>query len=499
MKTKCVFKHTQRTQADALVLPFYYKGKTGVSPAFSVKTFEKWTEEPVALGDFQAKVGEVFLTYPKGACKEKRIVMLGLGDLAQITTEGLRRAYAKFVQFCHEHRVETINVMMPELAKLEESSIVQGIAEGLFLSNYVFEHLKGASFKKTALLSQCNFLGLRDEKSKLLDKWKILSEGVCLARDLINDNADQINASALGLEAEKLSKQFKKITTTILNKERLEKEKLNLILAVNRGAHIDPALIILNYQGTHKKDKPVVVVGKGISYDTGGLQLKPRSGNIIHMKCDMSGAATVLGVLYAAAKLDLPLNIVGVIPACENSISAESYKPGDVYQSYLGKTVEIISTDAEGRLILADALAYAENKFNPGQMIDLATLTGGVVAALGDRFTGLMSNDEKLVTQFKLASKRSGESTWELPLHEDYKEAIRSNIADLRNTSPTPDYPSAIVAGLFLKEFVQSTPWAHLDIAGTAYLGKPRDYHKTKATGVGVRLVIAFLEDLLES
>lgn len=499
MKTKCTLKYTQRAFADALILPFYNKAKKGVNPAFSAKNFEKWAEEPVKLGDFQGRMGEIFLTYPKSSAKEKRIVLLGLGDLSQLSTEELRRAYAKLVQFCHEHRMEKINLMIPQLPKLKETSIVQGVAEGLFLSNYVFEHLKGPEFKKTTLLSHCTFLGLQGEKNKLFDKWKILSEGVCLARDLVNDNADHINASALTSEAEKLSKQFKKIKTTVLDKQRLEKENLNLILAVNRGAHVDPALIILNYQGANKKDKPTVVIGKGISYDTGGIQLKPRSGNIVHMKCDMSGAATVLGVLYAAAKLDLPLNLVGVIPACENSISAESYKPGDVYQSYLGKTVEIISTDAEGRLILADALAYAEHHFNPRQMIDLATLTGGVIAALGDRFTGLMSNDEKLTAQLKLASTKSGESAWELPLHADYKEAIRSNIADLRNTSPTPGYPSAIVAGLFLQEFVQSTPWAHLDIAGTAYLSKPREYHKTKATGVGVRLVIAFLEDLLES
>ncbi|MCH9632595.1 MAG: putative cytosol aminopeptidase [Chlamydiae bacterium] len=498
MKTKCILKHTQRDVADALVLPFYRTAKSRPVAACSIKSLVKWAQEPIKHGDFGAAGGEVFITYPTRQ-KEKRMILLGLGDQKKISTEILRRVYAKLAQYCHLHKIKKINLITPELSKVSEENIAQGISEGLFLSNYVFEHLKSAASKKTVLLTQCSFIGLDTQKNKLIRKWKTLSEGVNLARDLVNGNADDVNAEALSAAAHKLGKQFKKIKTVVLDKESLEKENLNLILTVNRGAHIDPALIVLNYQGGSKSEKPTAILGKGISYDTGGIQLKPRSGRIKNMKSDMSGAAAVLGILYAAAKLDLPLNIVGLIPACENSISSESYKPGDVYESYLGKTVEIISTDAEGRLLLADALAYAKNTFNPKRMIDLATLTGGVIAALGDRFTGVMGNNPHLVNQLKHAGEKSGEKVWELPLHEDYKEALKSNIADLRNSFVGPGYPSAIVAGLFLQEFVQSTPWAHLDIAGTAYLSKPQQYHKTKATGVGVRLVIAFLEELLES
>ena len=499
IKTKCTLRHTQRNVADALILPFYRTGRSKPAAAHSIKTFSKCSEEPIKLGDFDGKMGEVFLTYPKNQQKEKRILLLGLGDQKKISTESLRRTYAKLAQYCHHHKIKKINLVVPELAKVVQEDLIQGVSEGLFLSNYIFEHLKSCASEKTVLISQCGFIGLDAKEHKLIQKWKSLSEGVNLARDLVNDNADNINAEALSKAAQKLSKQFTKIKTVVLDKKKLEKEKLKLILTVNRGAHIDPALIVLNYQGGAKGEKPTAIVGKGISYDSGGIQLKPRAGGIRHMKCDMSGAAAVLGILYAAAKLDLPLNIVGLIPACENSIGPESYKPGDVYESYLGKTVEIISTDAEGRLILADALAYAKDNFNPRRMIDLATLTGGVIAAIGDRFTGVLSNDPILVGQLEAASEKSGENVWELPLHEDYKEALKSNIADLRNSAGAPGYPSAIVAGLFLQEFVQSTSWAHLDIAGAAYLSKPRHYHQTKATGVGVRLVIAFLEDLLES
>lgn len=498
MKTKCILKYTSVAGVDALVVPYYRKNTKRIEPAFDNPALHQVVHEPIKINDFKGKLGELAAVYPKNK-REKRILLLGLGELKNLSTENLRRAYAKLVSYCHEKSIQKIRLIFPKLNILDEDDVIQGVCEGLFLSNYVFEHLKGLKEENTRLITHCVFIGLSPKKSPQLQKWQYLSEGVCLARDLINDNADTINAQTLGEEAKKLSVQFKKIQTTVLDKKRLEEENLRFLLTVNRGSQVDPALIVIKYEGAPKSKQPTVVVGKGVTYDSGGIQLKPRTGNIIHMKCDMSGAAAVLGILYAAAKLDLPLNIVGLIPACENAIGPKSYKPGDVYKSYLGKTVEIISTDAEGRLILADALAYAQDKFNPSQMIDLATLTGGVVAALGDRFTGLMSNDKNLSEQLRLASKLSGEKLWELPLEADYKEALRSNIADLRNSTTVPGYPSAIVAGLFLQEFVKSTPWAHLDIAGTAYLSHPRDYHKTKATGVGVRLVIAFLEELLGS
>ncbi len=326
-----------------------------------------------------------------------------------------------------------------------------------------------------------------------------ICEGVNLARDLVNENADVMNADKLSEIARGFAKKFKKVSTVVFDKKRLEKENLKLMLAVNRGTSLNPALIMVNYKGNPKDKEATVLVGKGITYDTGGLQLKASSGSIIHMKCDMGGAAAVLGILHAAARLDLPLNVVGVIPACENAISDTAYKPGDVYESYLGKTVEILSTDAEGRLVLADALAYAEEHLNPSCMIDLATLTGGVIAALGSEITGLMSNNKKLAKKLRLSGDASGEKVWELPLYENYKVALRSNIADLRNTGGRSGYPSAVVAGLFLQEFVKSTPWAHLDIAGTAYISDARDYHTTKATGMGVRLILAFLKDLIGS
>ncbi len=497
MKIKCISKLSLREEAEALILP-YFRGEKGLAlVAYQEMSLSKWGKDSISLGDFRGELGEIFLLHPKGI-KEKRVILLGLGDKKGISTESLRRAYAKAVQFCHQHKIKKVNIMIPKL-KLPYEEIIQGTCEGIFLSNYVFDQLKSISSKKTCLMTHCHWIGVPAKDIKLFTKWKNLSEGVCFARDLVNGNADEIDAQALGRIAKKLAVQFPKVNARVFDKKRLEKENLNLILTVNRASKVDPSLIILEYNGNPKGELSTAVVGKGVTYDSGGIQLKPRSGNLIHMKCDMSGAAAVLGIIYAVAKLDLRLNIVGVIPACENAIGPEAYKPGDVYESYLGKTVEIMSTDAEGRLILADALAYTQKKFNPDHLIDLATLTGGVVAALGDQLTGVMTNSPNLMGKIMGASKKSGEKVWELPLYGEYMGALKSSIADLKNSSITPGYPSAIVAGLFLQEFVKSTSWAHLDIAGTAYLRDPQHYQRTKATGVGVRLVIAFLEDLLES
>lgn len=499
MKINCILKHTQRAVADALVLPFYKDTKGAVKPAFAEKNLVKWAKEPIELKDFEGKIGEIFLTYSdKG--KEKRVILLGLGDSKKVTTESLRRSYAKLTQYCQAHRIRKINLFTPALKQILLEELVQGICEGVLLSNYIFDRLKSVKDSKTILLTHCCLIGLAKDKQAWIDKWKNISEGVCLARDLVNDNADTIHAQALSESALNLAAQFDKIKTIILDKKKLEEENLNLILTVNRGAEVDPALIVLQYTGNSKNEESTIIVGKGVTYDTGGLQLKPRDGTIIHMKSDMSGAAAVLGTVYAAAKLDLKLNIIGLIPACENAIDGKSYKPGDVYKSHNGKTVEIISTDAEGRLVLADAMSYAQKKFKSNHLIDIATLTGGVIAALGNKVSGLMSNRPALAKKLKIASERSGENVWELPLIEDYKEALKSSIADLRNATREPGYAAAIIAGLFLQEFVQSsTSWAHLDIAGTAYLSDPQFYQRTKGTGVGVRLMIAFLEDLLNS
>jgi leucyl aminopeptidase len=281
------------------------------------------------------------------------------------------------------------------------------------------------------------------------------------------------------------------LKTKILGKKEIEQEKMGLLLAVNRGSAQDPALIILSHQGNPKNKEHIVLVGKGITYDTGGLNVKP-ADNMLTMKCDMAGAATVLAAVQVAGQLDLKINVTAIVPATENAIDSKSYKQGDVYHSKSGKTVEITHTDAEGRLVLADALTYAIEHLKPTTLIDIATLTGGVVVALGEDIAGLFSNNEALTQNLLRSSETTGESLWRLPLPHDYKEMLKSEIADLVNSAGR--YASAITAALFLQEFCGGLPWAHLDVAGTAYLSKPKFYNTTKATGFGLRLLVDFLE-----
>jgi leucyl aminopeptidase len=288
-----------------------------------------------------------------------------------------------------------------------------------------------------------------------------------------------------------MEKEFSSVKSVILRKKELEKEQLGLLLAVNRGSHRDPALILLEYRGNPTSKELIGIVGKGITYDTGGLNLKP-TGSMETMKCDMAGAAAVLGIIRTAASLKMKVNLVGVVATTENAIGPESYKPGDVYRSYSGKMVEITNTDAEGRLVLADALSYLQAKYHPTEMVDLATLTGGVVVALGEEVTGFFANEETLAKALFQAGEKTHERLWRLPLYSEYRELLKSTIADIKNSGPRKASP--IQAGIFLKEFVsEKIPWAHLDIAGTAYLEKPKGYNPTHATGVGVRLLIEWL------
>jgi leucyl aminopeptidase len=271
----------------------------------------------------------------------------------------------------------------------------------------------------------------------------------------------------------------------------VKKEGFGLLLAVAKGSVVDPHLIVIEYRGNPKSKENVMVVGKGVTYDTGGLNLKPDS-SMMDMKCDMSGAAACLGLIIALKNLKSKKNVTVIIPTTENAISGASYKQGDVHRSFLGKTVEIDNTDAEGRLILADALAWGNKEYKPSCIIDLATLTGGVVVAFAEELTGLMGNDEGLIKKLREASERTFERTWQLPLYEEFKDLLASPIADMRNCGEKG--ASSIKGGMFLKEFVGTTPWAHLDIAGTAFLDREKRYWPKGATGVGIRLLVDFLE-----
>ena len=314
-----------------------------------------------------------------------------------------------------------------------------------------------------------------------------------MARDLINGNADIITPQYLAQTARKIAQKFPAVKATVFDLKKIEKEEMGLFLAVARGSSVEPAFIILSYKGFAGSKDHTLLIGKGVTFDTGGLNIKTAS-SMLTMREDMSGAAAVLSTIAVAAALNLKLNVTAVVAATENAIDAKSYKPGDVYKGYGGITVEIGDTDAEGRLTLADALAYSAQHLKPTRMIDLATLTGSIVIALGEGMSGLFCNDETLANRLLAASQQTAETLWRMPLYAPYKEQLKSDIADLRNIGGRPAGP--ITAALFLQEFVQNIPWAHIDIAGTAFGNKERGYWPKNGVGFGVRLLINFLQNL---
>ncbi len=490
-KTPLKFKRaatlSARTKGDLLVIPFT-KGKKKPQPAADAGKMQSLLQHPIGTKDFTGGSAETLLIYPPGQ-KEPRFLLLGLGEPQQMSIESLRRAFGKAVIQAKKAKAAHINILFPDSGQLSKSDLLRGAAEGLLLAQYQFD---GYGSKKdiSAPLKEITFIGIEPEDLKKVEHCRSIAKGVYLTQDLVNRNADEVTPQYLVDVARALEEQYQAISTTVYDKRRLEKEKMGLLLAVGRGAAVGPALIICEYRGDPGSKDVTAVVGKGVTYDSGGLNLK---NNMLTMKCDMGGAGACLGLLLSAAATRLKQNLTIVIPTTENSIGSKSYKPGDVYISYSGKSVEIGNTDAEGRLILADALSFVCKNIKPLQVIDLATLTGAMVIALGSEYTGMMSNNDALAEQLLQAGEQTYERALRFPLIEEYREKMKSDIADLKNVSGRD--AGSIKAALFLQEFVSNIPWAHFDIAGSAFLSEASGYRPKYATGVGVRLLMQFFEN----
>lgn len=495
MEFSAIAKLEKRKQADVLILPFW-KGKNSVETAAAIGKLQAIIGHVIKAKDFLGKEGEVLFLYPDSQ-PEKRIALLGLGQQEKATTESLRRSYGSLGKACLKKHIQTMNLLVPHISGLSNDLVFRGVIEGLLLVNYEFNKLKHDSLKENPSSLLKHVECIHSQPQNLLDeakKYLSIFKGVYLVRDLVNDNADDVTPQHLAQVAQKLAKSHSRLVKTqIFDKKRIEKEKMGLLLAVNRGSLRDPVFIVIQYRGNPKSKDHTVLIGKGITYDTGGLNLKA-TGQMETMRQDMAGAAVCLGTVEAAASLQLKVNFTVVIPSTENCIGARAYKPGDVYTSYSGKTVEIGNTDAEGRLILADALSYAVRNLKPTQMIDFATLTGAIGIALGTEATGLLSNDDALADSIIRAGSETFERVWRLPLYDEYLHALKSDIADIKNTGGRQG--GAITAAKFLEEFVEKTPWAHCDIANTAFLTESKSYVPylpKNATGVGVRLMVEFL------
>jgi leucyl aminopeptidase len=446
-------------------------------------------------GEFRADQGELLTIHPLGRLTVKRIIVVGLGAQEKISSQSIRRASAIAARHLQHTGAREITLALQwEGTQIGVEQAVQAEVEGALLGLYTFSSYRSGEQGKgvTKLMVQAEE-SRQAEYEQGLNKGRILAEATNFARDLINEPPCVLTPTELANRASTMA-QRSGLAYEVFDKDKLTELGMGGILGVSRGSAEPPRFIIIRYRGAPESNKGLALVGKGITFDTGGISLKPAEG-MDAMKGDMGGAAAVIGAMQAIAALKPHINVTVLVPTCENMPSGTAYRPGDILRILNGKTIEIVNTDAEGRLVLADALSYAV-KEGLSPIIDLATLTGGIVVALGNTMTGLFSNDEHLSQEIIAAGQAAGEKYWPMPLDDDYNELIRSDIADIKQTGGRK--ASSVTAAKILQNFVDDAQWAHLDIAGTSYADTKKPYQEKGATGVGVRTLAELVLRLAE-
>ncbi len=424
-----------------------------------------------------------------------QVVLVGLGPRDKLELENYRRAGGKLMGAVSRGKNLRCNVEMRDPFKtgIGFDEISRALVTGAILKNYRFLDYKTRNNNK-APISTLAVYGDSKVLAKSIDKARIMANAQCMVRDLINRPAADLTPELFVQEARKTARGNNKLSIQVWKEGELKRHKMNAILAVGQGSHNPPRLVTITYQGARRKTPDLVIVGKGVTFDSGGISIKP-SAKMDEMKGDMTGAATVLAVIDAVAKLGLKVNVNAVMGLAENMPGGGAQRPGDVIRMASGLTVEVKNTDAEGRLVLADALHHAAGMKPRHGIVDLATLTGACTIALGSQAIGLMGNNEDLLGKISTAGHVTGDRTWLLPLWDEYEELIESKVADIVNTS-TRREAGTIVGGMFLKQFVGDTPWAHLDVASVFWLPKSGAYLSDGPSGKGARLMIKLIEGL---
>ena len=485
---------------DVLILPLFSSGEEKIKLSKELEIFDKSLDNMIKrvldAKDFIGKKNSTLLLHSSGIAK--RIILAGLGEKQKISLEIVRAAISAAISSLKNISAAKAAIRLFDLDSFTPEELGQAVVEAAVLSLYEFSQYKKADEKKKASLKEICILTDKDNLGAIRSGGEIgekIARAVCLARDLANEPANIVTPATLANEAVKMAKQ-NGIKYKILEIKDMKRLGMGALLGVAKGSDEPAKFIILEYnnifkiQDTRYKVPTIVLVGKGITFDSGGISIKP-SQSMDEMKYDMAGGATVIGAMQAAAQLKLPINLIGLIPSTENLPSGTAQRPGDIVRAMNGKTIEVLNTDAEGRMILADALVYAK-KYNPDAVIDFATLTGAIVVAIGEHASGLFSNNENLEKNLKKAGEATGERVWPMPMYDEYFEQIKGDLADIRNIGGKEGGPST--AAKFLEQFV-SFPWAHLDIAGTAWTTKSKPYRPKGATGVGVRLIMEFLRN----
>lgn len=433
------------------------------------------------------KYGEIHILHIVKTLQAKSIVLVGSGKRSEMTSDKLRNLSGKAIQATKKFNPTSIGIYTNLNYNFEYDIAVQALIEGITLGAYQFDFYKSTKKNvplETIVLVESDQTRVDATKATVM-KTMAITESVCHCRDLVNHPSCTVTPTYIAREAEKLA-VYDNFTVEVMELEAIKKLDMGAFLAVAKGSNEPPKFITIKYTGNKASDECIAYVGKGITFDSGGISLKP-SASMGEMKDDMAGAATVLTTMQAIGQLQPKVNLLAVIPCCENMPSGHATKPGDVVKSMSGITIEIDNTDAEGRLILADAVHYATT-LGATKIIDIATLTGACVVALGDVASGIVSNDTKLCDALLQAAKTAGEKMWQLPNYEEYKEQFKSDIADLKNTGGR--MAGTITAAMFIESFTKGLPWVHIDIAGTAYLKSSHGYNVKGASGVATRTLI---------
>ncbi|MCZ6823731.1 MAG: leucyl aminopeptidase [Deltaproteobacteria bacterium] len=484
-----------RARTDALIVPLSKTERVPRALQALDTALGRRIQSYLEAAEFRGKAAEL-VAFPAEGIAAKTVILVGLGTEEELNAEALRRAAGAGIKAAARRRAASVALVVPSVRRLAPADRAQALTEGGLLGAYRFDRYRELEEPRGPLDELVLLSADAREGSALrrgVKQGRIAAESARLARDLSNEPGSVHTPEWMADQARKLGREVG-LKVKVLAERELEREKMQGILSVGRGSSNPPRLIVLEHNAPAdgaRRRPTLALVGKGITFDSGGISIKP-AANMHEMKHDMSGGAAVFGALRGAALLGLPQHVVGIVPVAQNMPGAGAYLPGDIVRAASGKTIEVLNTDAEGRIVLADALHHAQ-RFKPDAIVDLATLTGACVIALGSACCAVMGNNEPLIKRVQAAGDRSHERAWPLPLWDEHKKQIKGDVGDIKNTGGRE--AGASTAAAFLSHFVGATPWAHLDIAGTAWTTREQPYCVKGATGFGVRLLLELLRD----
>ena len=486
-----------KTGADAIMFSIFEGVKKPTDDLASAdKALDGEITKLIKQGEIKGKAGEISIIHTMGKVPAGKVVVIGLGKSEDLTADKIRIAIADACRALRKKGVKHIETVLigAGVNDINPGTDAQAITEGAMLGLYTFNrHITKKQEQGEIAELVINDRNPRNKAAvqQGINIGKILAEAANLARDMVNEPSNFMTPTMMAAEARKVAEKHG-LEIKVLERKQMKELGMGALLGVARGSEEPPKFIVLKYHGKNDKTIDIALVGKGITFDSGGISIKP-SDHMGDMKSDMSGAASVIAAIGAIAQLKPKVNVMAIVPATENLPSGTAFKPADILTAMNGKTIEIITTDAEGRLILADALGYAVQQ-GAKIIVDIATLTGACQIALGDITTGAFTNNQELLDKVIAAAKETGDKMWQLPTFEEYKEQNKSDVADLKNTGGRNG--GAITAALFVGEFAEKTPWVHLDIAGTALLDSAKGYYIKGATGVPTRTLIKLVQSL---